>query len=63
MFGYISQQTETHRLPYEEENCGACGGTGYQKRTIDGINVVCPVCLGTGKRWSGRKPKWQHDLH
>ena len=35
---------------FHEENCKACGGTGVQHNTKAGMNELCPVCFGKGKR-------------
>lgn len=32
------------------EICGACNGRGWQPNIKTGINEVCPVCGGSGKR-------------
>ena len=28
--------------------CPACGGLGYQRNMVTGINGKCPVCGGSG---------------
>ncbi len=35
---------------FHEEHCKACGGTGIQHNTQTGMNELCPVCFGKGKR-------------
>jgi len=37
--------------------CPACRGLGYQKNK-DGINVICPVCGGTGKKQKYLEVVW-----
>lgn len=35
---------------FHEETCKACSGKGIQHNTQIGLNVLCLVCLGKGKR-------------
>ncbi|MDD3474280.1 MAG: hypothetical protein PHP08_00070 [Candidatus Dojkabacteria bacterium] len=35
---------------FHEEQCKACYGSGIQHNTQTGLNVICPVCGGRGKR-------------
>jgi len=35
--------------PREEKPCPGCGGRGVQRNKETGLNVMCPICLGTGK--------------
>jgi hypothetical protein len=30
--------------------CGACGGLGYQRNQVTGINERCQLCGGSGSR-------------
>jgi DnaJ-class molecular chaperone len=44
-------QTDTHTTTDQtSELCGACGGKGYQMNQVTGINEVCLICGGTGKK-------------
>ena len=37
-------------LGYSEEiSCPGCYGSGVQRNKKTGLNVMCPICLGTGK--------------
>lgn len=36
--------------PNELINCGCCGGLGYQRNDVTGINEPCPCCGGSGKK-------------
>ena len=35
---------------FHDEVCKACGGTGIQYNSNMGVNIICPVCYGRGKR-------------
>ena len=35
--------------PSEEITCLGCYGSGVQRNKKTGLNVLCPICLGTGK--------------
>lgn len=36
-------------LPSKEQACPGCYGSGVQRNKKTGLNVLCPICLGTGK--------------
>lgn len=36
-------------MPSEEKTCPGCHGRGVQRNKKTGLNVLCPICLGTGK--------------
>ena len=46
--------THTTTNPDECDSCGACGGKGYQRNLVTGINETCPICHGTGWVFTGR---------
>ena len=33
----------------EEISCPGCDGSGVQRNKKTGLNVICPICLGSGK--------------
>lgn len=35
---------------FHEEVCKACLGSGIQNNRLTGMNELCPVCHGRGKR-------------
>jgi DnaJ-class molecular chaperone len=37
------------QMPSEEMQCLGCYGSGVQRNKKTGLNVLCPICLGTGK--------------
>lgn len=37
------------------DECPACHGSGIQYNRNSGLFVICPVCLGTGKRPNSQK--------
>ena len=36
-------------VPTEEMQCPGCYGSGVPRNNKSGLNVLCPICLGTGK--------------
>ena len=37
-------------------DCPGCSGSGVQKRSSDGLKVICPICNGAGE-WDRQKEK------
>ena len=37
------------RWQNEERECPGCYGSGVQRNKKTGLNVLCPICLGSGK--------------
>lgn len=36
-------------LASKEKTCPGCYGRGVQRNKKTGVNVLCPICLGSGK--------------
>lgn len=54
MVGFIKSETTS----CQDEQCKCCQGQGIQYSPIQGINVICPCCGGTGKWNPAPKVTW-----